>query len=62
MTLTNVPVPRVTREITVAYLGDLLQGAGFIDDRQRAEIETADRQFRLAQQRAGQKSRAEEEG
>jgi general secretion pathway protein E len=61
MTLTNVPVPRVSREITVAYLGDLLQGAGFIDDRQRAEIETADRQFRLAQQRAGQKSRAEEE-
>ncbi len=59
-TLTNVPVPRVSREITVAYLGDLLLHAGFIDDRQRAEIESADRQFRLAQ-RGGSKSRAEEE-
>ncbi|HVE71849.1 MAG TPA: GspE/PulE family protein [Thermoanaerobaculia bacterium] len=58
-TLTNVPVPRVSREITVAYLGELLFNAGFIDDRQRGEIETADRQFRLAQRSS--KSRAEEE-
>ena len=61
MTLTNVPVPRVSREITVSWLGDLLLGAGFIDEKQRADIEAADRQFRLAQLRAGQKSRAEEE-
>ena len=60
-TLTNVPIPRVSRDITVAFLGDLLLNAGFVDDRQRAEIESADRQFRLAQQRAGSKSRAEEE-
>ena len=61
MTLTNVPVPRTSRDITVAYLGDLLLSAGFIDDKQRADIESADRQFRLAQQRAGSKSRADEE-
>ena len=45
-TLSNVPTPRVSREITVAWLGDLLLSAGFIDDRQRGEIETADRQWR----------------
>ncbi len=60
-TLTSTPTPRVSRDITVAYLGDLLLSAGFIDDKQRAEIESADRQFRLAQQRAGSKSRADEE-
>jgi general secretion pathway protein E len=60
-TLANVPTPRVSREITVAYLGELLFNAGFIDDKQRAEIEKADREFRLAQQRAGSKSRADEE-
>ena len=60
-TLTNVPVPRVSREITVAYLGELLFNAGFIDDKQRAEIDKADREFRLAQQRAGSKLRADED-
>jgi general secretion pathway protein E len=60
-TLTNVPVPRTSRDITVAWLGDLLLNAGFIDDKQRADIESADRQFRLAQQRAGSKSRADED-
>ncbi|MEO8381812.1 MAG: GspE/PulE family protein [Acidobacteriota bacterium] len=60
MTLTNIPVPRVSRDITVAYLGDLLLGAGFIDDRQRVEVENADRQFRV-QQRGPTKSRAEED-
>ncbi len=60
-TLTSVPTPRVSREITVAYLGDLLLNAGFVDDKQRAEIEKADREFRHAQQRAGSKSRADEE-
>jgi len=58
-TLSNVPVPRVSRDITVAYIGDLLLGAGFIDERQRSEIESADRQFRLAQRSS--KSRAEED-
>jgi len=61
MSVTNAAVPRISRDITVAYLGDLLLGAGFIDDKQRAEIENADRQFRLAQQRAGSKSRADED-
>ncbi|HEX6097484.1 MAG TPA: GspE/PulE family protein [Thermoanaerobaculia bacterium] len=61
-TLTNVPLPRVSREITVAYLGDLLLNAGFIDDKQRADVDKADREFRLTQLRAGTtKSRAEEE-
>jgi general secretion pathway protein E len=59
-TLTNIPVPRVSREITVAYLGELLFNAGFIDDRQRAEIEAADRQYRLMARAS--KSRSEEEG
>ena len=58
-TLTNVPLPQATREITVAYLGDLLRNAGFIDDRQRAEIENADRQFR-AHSRAS-RTRSDEE-
>jgi general secretion pathway protein E len=46
-TLTNVPLPSASREITLSYLGDLLLSAGFIDERQRADIEAADRQFRL---------------
>jgi len=58
-TLTNVPLPRASREITIAYLGDLLRNAGFIDDRQRADLDGVDRQFR-AQARAS-KSRTEEE-
>src|SRR5436190_2149106 len=58
-TLTNVPIPQASRDITVAYLGDLLLNAGFIDDRQRADLENVDRQFR-AQLRA-LKSRTEEE-
>jgi len=59
MTLTSLPTPRASRDITVAYLGDLLRNAGFIDDRQRADLDGADRQFR-AQARAS-KSRTEEE-
>jgi general secretion pathway protein E len=58
-TLTNVPLPRVSREITVAYLGDLLRAAGFVDERQRADIDVADRQHR-AQARAS-KSRSVDE-
>ncbi|HEY3053497.1 MAG TPA: GspE/PulE family protein [Thermoanaerobaculia bacterium] len=58
-TLTTTPLPRTAREITVSYLGDLLANAGFIDDKQRAEVEKIDREYR-AQQR-GSKSRAEDE-
>jgi general secretion pathway protein E len=35
------------REITVAYLGELLFNAGFIDERQRNDVDAADRQFKL---------------
>jgi len=42
MTVTSVPTPKVKREITVAYLGDLLLNAGFIDQKQRADVENAD--------------------
>ena len=59
MTLTSVSVPKASREITVAYLGDLLLNAGFIDDKQRAEVEKVDRDFR-AQQRSS-KARVEED-
>ena len=45
-TLTSVPVPRVSREITVSYLGELLRNAGFIDDRQKGEVDNLDKQFR----------------
>ncbi|MGZ4780078.1 MAG: hypothetical protein ACXV5L_12835, partial [Thermoanaerobaculia bacterium] len=58
MTVTSVPVPKASREITVSYLGDLLLNAGFIDDRQRAELEAVDKQWR---QQARSKSRAEED-
>src|SRR5688500_10874321 len=58
-TLTNVPVPSTSREITIAYLGDLLHSAGFIDDKQRADLDATDRQFK-AQARAS-KSRTDEE-
>src|SRR5207244_4554601 len=46
MTATAPTAARKTREITVAYLGELLFNAGFIDERQRAEVDTVDRQFR----------------
>jgi general secretion pathway protein E len=57
-TLTSVPVPRASREITVSYLGELLLNAGFIDDKQKVEVDNVDRQWR-AQHRS--KTRAEEE-
>jgi general secretion pathway protein E len=50
---------RPAREITVSYLGDLLFNAGFIDERQRADVENADRQFRL--QARGSKLRVDED-
>ena len=46
MTVTSIPVPQKSRELTAAYLAELLMNAGFIDDRQRADIEAIDRQFR----------------
>jgi general secretion pathway protein E len=48
----------VSRDITVGYLGDLLLKAGLIDERQRTEVETVDRQFRASTRL---KSRAEED-
>jgi len=60
MTVTPVAAARKSREITVAYLGELLFNAGFIDDKQRADVEAVDRQHRAAQAR-GSKTRADEE-
>src|SRR5687767_9058646 len=57
-TLTSVPIPRQSREITVSYLGELLKNAGFIDERQKAEVDKVDAQFR-AQAKA--KGRADED-
>ena len=58
MTVTPVASHRKTKEITVSYLGELLFNAGFIDEKQRAEADNADKQFR-AQSRS--KSRADED-
>src|ERR1043165_6218929 len=60
MTVTSIPVPKRSREITVSYLGELLFNAGFIDERQRADIDAVDRQHRAAQAR-GSKTRADED-
>ncbi|HJW92073.1 MAG TPA: GspE/PulE family protein [Thermoanaerobaculia bacterium] len=60
MSVTPAPSIRKSREITVAYLGELLHGAGFIDDKQRAEIEKVDRELRATQARNA-KGRAEDE-
>jgi general secretion pathway protein E len=51
---------RQSREITVSYLGELLFNAGFIDERQRADVETADRQHRVST-RTATKLRADED-
>jgi general secretion pathway protein E len=48
-----------SREVTVAYLAGLLKNAGFIDDKQRAEADSVDRQFRSSSK--GSKSRGEED-
>jgi len=45
-------------DLTAGHLGDLLMGAGFIDAKQRAEIENIDKQMRLASRSRG---RAEED-
>ena len=59
MTTAPIATARPAREITVSYLGELLFNAGFIDEKQRAEVENADRQFRL--QARGSKLRVDEE-
>jgi general secretion pathway protein E len=51
--------PRVSREITAAYLADLLLNSGFVDPKQRADIEALDRQLLRTQSRT--KLRVEEE-
>src|SRR6266849_373753 len=59
MTVTPIASHRKSREITISYLGGLLFNAGFIDEKQRAEVENLDKQFRT--QSRSSKSRAEEE-
>jgi general secretion pathway protein E len=46
MTVTSIPIPGRSRDITVAYLGEILFNAGFIDEKQRTEVDVVDRQFR----------------
>jgi general secretion pathway protein E len=59
MTAAPVPVARKSREVTLAYLGELLQNAGFVDGQQKTEIDNVDRQLR-AQTRSA-RARGEEE-
>jgi general secretion pathway protein E len=59
MTTAPLPTARPAREITVSYLGELLFNAGFIDERQRTEVENADKQFKL--QARGSKLRVDED-
>ena len=58
MTVTSISAHKKSREITVAYLGQLLFNAGFIDERQRTEIDIVDRQFRAT---VRSKTRAEDD-
>ena len=59
MTATAHSAGRKSREITLSYLGELLQNAGFIDDKQKVEVDNLDRQLR-AQSRSA-RARGEEE-
>ncbi len=59
MTATPLTAARKSREVTLSYLGELLQNAGFIDDKQKTEIDNLDRQHR-AQSRSS-RARGEEE-
>src|SRR5689334_12006516 len=61
MSATAFTATRPSREITLAYLGELLFNAGFIDDRQRTEIDAADRQQARAMSRTKAGTRASEE-
>ena len=60
MTASPATPLRKAREITVAYLGELLHSAGFIDDKQRVEVDNVDRQMR-AQARASKARAGEDE-
>ncbi|MEA2343299.1 MAG: ral secretion pathway protein [Thermoanaerobaculia bacterium] len=59
MTATPLTAGRKSREVTVSYLGELLQNAGFVDEKQKVEIDNLDRQLR-AQARSA-RARGEEE-
>ncbi len=61
MTVTPIASHRKSREITISYLGQLLFNAGFVDEKQRTEVENLDKQFRTSQSRGSSKSRADEE-
>jgi general secretion pathway protein E len=60
MTVTPIASHRKSREITISYIGELLFNAGFIDEKQRAEVDNLDKQFR-AQASRSSKSRADDE-
>ena len=59
MTATPLTAGRKSREVTLSYLGELLQNAGFIDDKQKVDVDNLDRQLR-AQTRSA-RARGEEE-
>jgi general secretion pathway protein E len=61
MTTVPAPAPRLSRELTLAYLGELLLNAGFIDERQKGEIDAADRQQARAMSRTKAGVRADGE-
>jgi len=61
MTVTSVPLPRKSREITLTFLGELLHNAGFIDDKQHAEVQAQDRQLRLQTRGTQTKLRVDED-
>src|SRR5258708_1335412 len=60
MTVTPITAGRKSKDISLSYLGEILFNAGFIDDKQKTEVDVADRQFRAAQAR-GAKTRSDEE-
>jgi general secretion pathway protein E len=59
MTATPLTAGRKSREVTVSYLGELLQNAGFVDEKQKSEIDNLDRQLRTQARSA--RARGEEE-
>src|SRR5947209_6625023 len=59
MTATPLTAGRKSREVTVSYLGELLQNAGFVDEKQKVEIDNLDRQLRTQARSA--RARGEEE-
>jgi len=61
MSATAITSPRPSREITIAYLGELLINAGFVDERQKTEIDAADRQQARAMSRTKAGTRATED-